>query len=196
MISIINSSLIKVPETIKIYCCNFKNLIVIKGRIGTQMYTFPVKIYVLKNQLKNFSYLFITRHNINNNNYRIMIKKNNIVQSDISSKIKNSIQLVSRYAFIKLKLIGIGYKIFLKEYKNIKILHLKAGYSHDIYFKIPLEFDIKLSNNNMLFIAGFSKNKVSEFATYIRSFKVPEPYKGKGIRYEDEKVILKVGKKV
>ena len=48
----------------------------------------------------------------------------------------------------------------------------------------------------MLFIAGFSKNKIFEFATYIRSFKAPEPYKGKGIRYEKEKVTLKVGKKV
>ena len=115
MISIINSLLIKVPETIKIYCCNFKNFIVIKGKIGIQTCAFPVKIYVLKNRLKNFSYLFITRHNINTNNYPTMIKKNNIVQPDINSKIKNSIQLVSQYAFIKLKLIGIGYKIFLKE---------------------------------------------------------------------------------
>ena len=63
--SIINSLLIKVPETIKIYCCNLKNLIVIKGKIGTQIYTFPVKIYALKNNLKNLSYLFIKRYSIN-----------------------------------------------------------------------------------------------------------------------------------
>ena len=160
------------------------------------MCVFPRKIYVLKNHLKNFSYLFVTCYNIDGNNRKIIIKQNNNVQRDISLKIKNYIQLVSQYAFIKLKLIGVGYKIFLKEYKNIKILHLKVGYSHDIYFRIPPEFKIKLSNNNTLFIAGFSKNKVSEFATYIRSFKVPEPYKGKGIRYENEKVTLKVGKKV
>lgn len=194
MISAVNSLLIKVPKTIKIYCCNAKNLLVIKGKIGIQIHNIPVKIYVLKNNLRDLFYLFITRYEIANNN-KIISKQNTNVRDSIS-KIKNSIQLVSQYAFIKLKLIGIGYKIFLKDYKNIKILHLKVGYSHNIYVRVPSDLNIKLSNNNMLFISGFSTNKVSEFATYIRSFKIPEPYKGKGIRYEDEKVTLKVGKKV
>ena len=151
------------------------------------IHNFNVEIYVLKDNVKNLFYLFIAPCNIND---KIINKQKYI------SKIRSSIQLVSQYAFVKLKLIGIGYKIFLKDYKDTKILHLKVRYSHNIYFPVPLDFNIKLSNDNMLFIAGFSKNKIFEFATYIRSFKAPEPYKGKGIRYEKEKVTLKVGKKV
>lgn len=79
---------------------------------------------------------------------------------------------------------------------NIDLLHFKLGYSHMIYFKIPINLKIYCLKANKLFILGDSYLFVTQIASLIRSYKVPEPYKGKGIVYTTEKIILKEGKKL
>ena len=73
---------------------------------------------------------------------------------------------------------------------------LKLGYSHDIYLKIPRNLEISSLKFTKLFISGFSYGKITQTAALIQSYKYPEPYKGKGILYENQKIQLKEGKKI
>lgn len=91
----------------------------------------------------------------------------------------------------KLLLIGIGYRARIE--KDILILNL--GFSHSVNFIIPKGITITVVNNNEILIVGISKEEVGQIAAEIRSFRPPELYKGKGIRYSDEKIVLKETKK-
>lgn len=95
---------------------------------------------------------------------------------------------------VKLSLIGIGYKASIEANNLI----LRLGYSHDIIYNIPEDIKISLvpkQKNLTLLIFGNNKQKVNQVAAEIRNLKKPELYKGKGIRYIDEVVTLKQGKK-
>jgi large subunit ribosomal protein L6 len=74
-------------------------------------------------------------------------------------------------------------------------LVLQLGFSHDVKFAIPEGITIKAEKPTLISISGFDKQKVGQIAAEIRGFKKPEPYKGKGIKYEGEKVRRKEGKK-
>ena len=104
----------------------------------------------------------------------------------------NSIILGSTNDFTKtLKLVGTGYKAILQG----KILKISAGYSHDINYQIPEDINIKCQDPNTVEISGVNKTQVGQVAADIRSFRKPEPYKGKGIKYENEYIFRKEGKK-
>ena len=75
------------------------------------------------------------------------------------------------------------------------ILQLQLGYSHDIKVAIPKEISVKCAKPTEIVISGANKQKVGQFAAEIRSLRKPEPYKGKGVRYSDEYVRQKEGKK-
>ena len=91
----------------------------------------------------------------------------------------------------KLEINGVGYKVAVKGNK----LELKLGFSHDINFDIPdgitMESD---KTGTKLSIKGADKQQVGQIAAEIRSFRPPEPYKGKGVKYSDETIIRKAGK--
>jgi len=85
---------------------------------------------------------------------------------------------------------GVGYKAEVQG----KLLVMSLGYSSDIYVAIPEGLSVVLDQGGKLTISGIDKQSVGEFAAQIRKLRGPEPYKGKGIRYEDEKIKRKVGK--
>ncbi|MDR1177331.1 MAG: 50S ribosomal protein L6 [Spirochaetaceae bacterium] len=85
---------------------------------------------------------------------------------------------------------GVGYRAEIQG----KILVLSLGYSNDIYVGIPEGIAAAADASGKLTITGIDKQKVGEFASQIRKFRLPEPYKGKGIRYDDEHIRRKVGK--
>ncbi len=85
---------------------------------------------------------------------------------------------------------GVGYRV---EKKNKGIL-LHLGYSHPIYFIPPQEIQIDVPNQTTIVVSGIDKVLVGQIAAKIRSFRKPEPYKGKGIRYEGEVIRRKAGK--
>ena len=91
----------------------------------------------------------------------------------------------------ELTIIGIGYQALMQG----KRLQLQLGFSHDIIFELPDEINI-IANRTTLTIEGIDKQLVGSVAAKIRSFRKPEPYKGKGIRYKDEYVRTKQGKTV
>jgi ribosomal protein L6P/L9E len=94
---------------------------------------------------------------------------------------------------VMLELRGVGYKAFVEQNKLV----LALGFSHPVTFEIPEKISVKIvDTKNILFsIAGFDRKLVHEFAAKIRSFKKPEPYKGKGVCYFNEIVTIKESKK-
>ena len=90
-----------------------------------------------------------------------------------------------------LEIVGVGYRAAL-EGKN---LVLELGYSHPIRFTIPEGITIQVEKNTALVVSGIDKQKVGDVAAEIRGFRPPEPYKGKGVRYQGEYVRRKEGKK-
>ncbi len=91
----------------------------------------------------------------------------------------------------ELKLIGVGYRAAVQGSN----LNLTLGYSHPIDFAIPEGVKIEATSQTDLVISGADKQLVGEVSAKIRSFRPPEPYKGKGVRYADEHISLKEAKK-
>jgi len=91
----------------------------------------------------------------------------------------------------ELEIQGVGYRAALQG----KILKLQLGYSHDIEFTIPDGIEIECERPTSIKIKGIDKQRVGQVAAVIRSYRPPEPYKGKGVRYLGEYVFRKEGKK-
>lgn len=104
--------------------------------------------------------------------------------------IKNMLNGVNKAYEKKLLIEGIGYKADVKG----KDLVMAVGFSHPVNLPIPADLKVTSDKNGIL-ISGIDKDKVGEFAATIRSQKKPEPYLGKGIRYADEVIRRKQGKK-
>ena len=85
---------------------------------------------------------------------------------------------------------GVGYKFQLDKQRLI----LNMGYTHPIEFIIPSDLEIKAESPTKIIISGIDKEKVGFLAAKIREIRPPEPYKGKGIMYEGEKILRKAGK--
>ncbi len=92
----------------------------------------------------------------------------------------------------ELAIVGVGYKAQLTGDKLV----LNLGFSHQIDYKVPAGIKVTVTDGTKLLIEGADKQLVGEVAATIRRFRSPEPYKGKGIRYVDEQIILKEGKSV
>ena len=91
----------------------------------------------------------------------------------------------------RLEITGVGYRAAVQG----ESLNLQLGYSHDVNFPIPDGIDIKCESPTAIVISGADKQAVGQVAAKIRGFRKPEPYKGKGVRYHDEQILRKEGKK-
>jgi len=90
-----------------------------------------------------------------------------------------------------LELVGVGYRAALKE----KVLNLQLGYSHDINFDIPDGIKVIVEKQTTVKVSGSDKQQVGMVCSKIKSFRKPEPYKGKGIREKGQHILRKEGKK-
>jgi len=109
----------------------------------------------------------------------------------INANINNMIVGVTKGFEKKLEIVGVGYRFAQKG----NVIVISAGYSHPVEMQIPEGITVELPSNTELVIKGIDKEKVGEFAANVRKVRQPEPYKGKGIRYKDEHIIRKEGKK-
>lgn len=91
----------------------------------------------------------------------------------------------------RLNLVGVGYRAQAQGNK----LNLTLGYSHPVAFDVPKGISIETPSQTEVVVKGADKQQVGEIAAQIRAFRAPEPYKGKGIRYADERISLKEAKK-
>jgi len=130
----------------------------------------------------NESEIIVTRKN--------ELKKNKALHGLYRALLQNMVSGVSVGFSKKLELLGIGYRAEMKG----KSLVLQLGYSHPIVFNPPSGITIDVPGTNSIIISGIDKQLVGLIAAKIRTFRPPEPYKGKGIRYENEVVRRKAGK--
>ena len=113
------------------------------------------------------------------------------VHGTANANIKNMMIGVSTGFEKKLEAVGVGYRFTVKGNELV----INAGYSHPVNIKVPAGITLESPSNTELFIRGIDKQAVGQFAAEVRSVREPEPYKGKGIRYSDEHIIRKEGKK-
>ncbi|MDR2480947.1 MAG: 50S ribosomal protein L6 [Spirochaetaceae bacterium] len=85
---------------------------------------------------------------------------------------------------------GVGYRAEVKG----NLLNMNIGYSNEVFVGIPEGLSLAVEQNGKIIISGIDKQKVGQFASEIRKLRLPEPYKGKGIKYEEERIRRKVGK--
>lgn len=103
----------------------------------------------------------------------------------------NMIKGVAKGFEKKLTLVGVGYRAQAKG----QVLNLTLGFSHPIDFKIPEGIKVETPSQTDVLVSGADRQQVGQVAAKIRSFRPPEPYKGKGVRYADEQVLRKEAKK-
>ena len=162
---------ISIPDDIKVSLSD--NVISFEGKLGKSSSTLPQGIAVdLKDNLLHFT------------------GENKAMLGTVYANVKNEIIGNTKGFEKKLELVGTGYKANTNGNKLV----LALGYSHDINFKIPDGISIKVEKN-LITVTGTSKQLVGQVSAEIKSFRKPEPYKGKGVRYEGEKIYRKEGKK-
>ncbi len=108
----------------------------------------------------------------------------------VRALIANQVRGVTEGFEKKLEIIGVGYRAAVKG----KVLDLQLQFSHPVEYPIPADITITCSDATHITVAGIDKQRVGQVAAEIRSYRKPEPYKGKGIRYVGEYVVRKAGK--
>ncbi len=107
----------------------------------------------------------------------------------VRNLINNAILGVSKGFEKKLELVGIGYRGAIEENELV----LQVGYTHSVRLTIPEGLEVKIEKN-VIIVTGADKQRLGQFCAEIRAVRKPEPYKGKGIRYQGEKIRMKQGK--
>ena len=183
---------IKIPSEICLIYCKKKNVLLLKTKTHKKLLNLNIKLLILKE--KN---LIIVTNQLSptiSTNLKNFIKT---IRGITVSLIKQSLLDLQVITYNKIKLVGVGYKVFEQQSSTEQnFLHFKLGYSHSLYYRIPKEIVIKTHQATKLFISGYCEFKLSQCASIIRKFKLPEPYKGKGVLYSNEIIKLKEGKKV
>lgn len=163
---------VNVPENVEMNLC--KNLIMFKGPLGESNLNIPEGLLITHKENKIY---------IQSNDKKIWGTFRTLIEQHI-------IGVTEGYVY-NLELVGVGYKGSVEG----DSLVLKLGYSHDIVHKIKKNLNITCRKPTFISIFGIDKQYVSQEASRIRDYRKPEPYKGKGIIYENEIVIRKEGKK-
>lgn len=115
----------------------------------------------------------------------------NAMSGTMRQLVNNMVNGVSKGFEKKLSLIGVGYKASVAGNK----LNLAVGYSHPVDFVMPAGISVATPTPTEIIIKGADRQRVGQIAAEVRAVRPPEPYKGKGIRYADEKVVIKETKK-
>jgi len=171
----IGNRILTIPEGVSVSIDG--NIVTVKGpkgELSTEINS-NITVVVEGNEVK------VTRKNDNFKNFH----------GTANANIKNMIIGVSEGYEKKLESLGVGYRFALKGNELV----VTAGYSHPVNVEIPEGITLESPSNTELTVKGIDKCKVGEFAANVRKIREPEPYKGKGIRYKDEFIRRKEGKK-
>ena len=182
---------IKIPKDISLIYCNQKKIITFFGNKSHRSLKLKVHIFIdsIKKTIKVSSLPF---SEISNNEK----KKIKGIQGTTVALLKQMLTEVSTIIYKKLKIIGVSYRAVIEESFKNQLLLLKLGFSHLVYFRISKKLSLFCKKRTQLFVSGNSYKDITNIAALIRNLKKPEPYKGKGILYENEKIALKAGKKI
>nr|YP_010377402.1 ribosomal protein L6 [Navicula tsukamotoi]QYB23089.1 ribosomal protein L6 [Navicula tsukamotoi] len=183
---------LRIPQNVSLIFCKKKSTLTVKGPLKKKSLKLKLKIYIDKfNKVISVSPIPIFKgSNVEKKQIKIL-RKTTFIQ------IKQLVIESSVLIFQKLKIIGVGFRAdFANTFLKKKILTLKLGFSHLVYVKVPENLNLNTLTKTKFCIYGNDYHKISEFTATIRSKKLPEPYKGKGILYDNENIILKEGKKI
>ena len=158
--------------------------------------TFNEGIFSAKGKLGHAQIAVNSKFNININDEEVTVLPIDKTNNDPNwgttrAIIANTINGVTNGFSKTLELNGTGYRASISGAK----LKLELGYSHDINFDIPKDVKIECPKQNLIKLTSVNKEKLGAAAAKIRSFRKPEPFKGKGIKYSDEYIFRKEGKK-
>ncbi len=128
----------------------------------------------------------VLKTSVNNNSMSA-----NALSGTTRALIQNIVTGVSEGFERKLEIVGVGYRASVSG----KVLNLNLGFSHPVKFAIPEGISIETPSQTEVVIKGVDKQQVGQVAANIRAYRPPEPYKGKGVRYLDERIIRKEAKK-
>ena len=171
----IGNRVITVPEGVTVE--NIDNVVTVKGPKGTLSQVMLKDITMKQEENK----IVLERKN----------ESAKAMHGTMNALIQNMIIGVTNGYEKVLEILGVGYRFNVQGKKLV----VSAGYSHPVEMEIPEELTVEANGNTEITIKGIDKVLVGEFAANIRKIRQPEPYKGKGIRYKDEHVRRKEGKK-
>jgi len=170
---------ITIPEKVKVALAG--NMINIEGPLGKKSINIDLNMFNL--DIKEGKEISIKPKELNQNSKRLWGMNRSLINNAV-------IGSSSGYEKI-LELVGVGYRAALKGNQ----LNLQLGYSHDINFDIPEGIKIVVEKQTTVKVSGSDKQQVGMVCSKIKSFRKPEPYKGKGIREKGQYVLRKEGKK-
>tara|TARA_B100001173_G_scaffold236172_1_gene205789 strand:+ start:48 stop:587 length:540 start_codon:yes stop_codon:yes gene_type:complete len=170
---------ISIPEKVKVMLS--EDMINIEGPLGKKTLSIDLNMFDLKiNEGKDLS--IKPKHN-NQDTKRLWGMNRSLINNAIIGASKGYEKI--------LELSGVGYRAALKG----NVLNLQLGFSHDINFDIPEGVKIQVEKQNIIKISGTDKQQVGMVSSEIKSFRPPEPYKGKGIKEQGQYILRKEGKK-
>lgn len=171
--------------------CDKKNIITFVGPLQIKSIQLGVKIFLIPKSKQ----IIVSQMPVLNTS-AVGFKNAKKLQGTTVSKIKQILIETTYILYNKLNLVGVGYKVFVHE-QTLNQIYLKLGYSHLIYFKIPNDLNLFCQKFTKLFLfSSSSLESLTSTAAQIRNCKIPEFYKGKGILHDQEKIVLKKGKKI
>ena len=182
---------VKIPKDIKIIYYTKQNVVMLIGPLGRKTLKLKLKLFLTD---KN-NYVYVTKVP----SKKLLDNRKKTLRALCGTTVASLKQIILEISIVlskKIKLVGVGYKVFPINFYKKNVLQFKLGFSHSIYYKIPETLQIIPVKSTFIYIFGSSYYSVTQAAAKIRSYKTPESYKGKGILYENEKIVLKEGKKV
>lgn len=168
---------VEIPEKVEVNLT--ETLVTVKGPLGELAHNISSDIEIERND--NFLQVKAIGES----------KHARAISGTTRSLLANMVKGVDKGFEKKLNLVGVGYRA----QTDGKNLNLNLGYSHSISHKIPQDIKIETPSATEILIKGIDKQKVGQVAAEVRAYRKPEYYKGKGVRYSDEVVILKEAKK-
>ena len=170
---------ISIPDTVKVALSG--NVINVEGPLGKKSMNIDLDMFDLN--IKEGKEISIKPKKINQNSKRLWGMNRSLIN--------NAIIGYSKGYEKTLELVGVGFRATLKN----KQLNLQLGFSHDIIFDIPEGVKISVEKQTIIKINGADKQQIGMVVSKIKSFRPPEPYKGKGIKEKGQYILRKEGKK-
>lgn len=168
---------IEIPSGVEVKI-NRGNEIVVKGKLGTLTKNMPAEMDI----------------SIEDNNILVKRHTDSKIQRSLHgltrSLIANMVEGVTNGYKKELEIVGTGYRAA----KSGKKLTLNLGFSHPLELEDPEGIEVEVPAANTMIVKGIDKQAVGQYAAKLRSYREPEPYKGKGVKYKDEHILRKVGK--
>ena len=170
---------ISIPDTVKVALSG--NVINVEGPLGKKSMNIDLDMFDLN--IKEGKEISIKPKKINQNSKRLWGMNRSLINNAIIGSSKGYEKT--------LELVGVGFRAALKG----KQLNLQLGYSHDINFDIPEGVKISVEKQTIVKISGADKQQIGMVVSKIKSLRLPEPYKGKGIKEKGQYILRKEGKK-